>query len=57
MALLKEKKDGYVFFIDSTQKDTDGDGFDDINGVTERNYKENDLRLKSYGIMKIKYKI
>ena len=36
-----------------TQKDTDGDGVDDINGVTERNYEVSDKRLKSFGIMQV----
>lgn len=55
IAVFEKIEDGKIYFIDSTQKDTDGDGADDINGVTRRNYSENDKRFKAFGIMRIKY--
>lgn len=53
IAIFDRIENGAVCFIDSTQKDTDGDGVDDINGVTERNYEVSDKRLKSFGIMQV----
>lgn len=53
IAIFDRIENGAVYFIDSTQKDTDGDGVDDINGVTERNYEVSDKRLKSFGIMQV----
>ena len=55
IALFEKAENGNIYFIDSTLKDTDGDGIDDINGVTRRFYSESDKRLKSYGIMRLKY--
>lgn len=55
IAVFEKSENGIIYFIDSTQKDTDGDGVDDINGVTRRNYSENDKRFKAFGIMRIKY--
>lgn len=55
IALFEKAENGNIYFIDSTLKDTDGDGVDDINGVTRRFYSETDKRLKSYGIMRLKY--
>jgi len=52
VALFKEKKDGRIYFIDSTEKDAEGD-YPAVNGVSERNYPEDDLRFKSFGIMQI----
>ena len=53
IAIFDRIENGAVYFIDSTQKDTDGDGVDDINSVTERNYEVSDKRLKSFGIMQV----
>lgn len=54
IALFHKIENGYIYFIDSTQKDTNNDGIDDINGVTYRFYPENDKRFKSFGIMLLK---
>ena len=51
IAIFDRFENGKVYFIDSTMKDTDGDGFDDINGVSERSYAQDDKKIKSYGIM------
>lgn len=53
IAILDKIENGYVYFIDSTQKDTDNDGIDDINGVTERSYATTDDKIKSYGVMNL----
>ena len=50
---VKIDENDNVYFIDSTLKDSNGDGIDDINGVTERFYKKNDKKIKSYGIMSV----
>ena len=55
IAVFEKSENGIIYFIDSTQKDTNGDGVDDVNGVTRRNYSENDKRFKAFGIMRIKY--
>lgn len=53
IAIFKEKKDDKIFFIDSTQKDADNDGAHKINGVSERNYKSDDAKIKNFGKMKL----
>ena len=55
IAIFDKMENGKVYFIDSTQKDTDGDGVYDINGVTARNYEKNDSRIKAYGKMRLAY--
>ncbi len=55
IAVFEKTENGIIYFIDSTQKDTNGDGVNDINGVTRRNYSENDKRFKAFGIMRLKY--
>ena len=55
IAVFEKSENGIIYFIDSTKKDTNGDGIDDINGVTRRNYSENDKRFKAFGIMRVKY--
>jgi len=55
IALFEKNQNGIIYFIDSTQKDTDGDGVYDIDGVTYRQYPENDNRFKAFGIMRLKY--
>ena len=50
-------ENGNVFFIDSILKDEDGDGVNEINGVSERDYSIDDERIKSYGIVVLKKKI
>lgn len=47
IALFEKKENGNVYFIDSTEKDSDNDGIIDINGVTKRFYPENDKKIKS----------
>lgn len=44
IALFEKKENGNVYFIDSTEKDSDNDGIIDINGVTKRFYSENDKK-------------
>ena len=55
IAVFDKLENGIIYFIDSTQKDTNGDGVYDINGVTRRNYSESDKRFKAFGIMRLKY--
>lgn len=55
IALYEKNENGNIFFIDSTQKDTDGDGIYDINGVSHRYYSDKDKRFKAFGIMRVKY--
>ena len=51
---LFDRLDGEeLYFIDSTQKDTDGDGKNDIDGVTERHYACDDERIKAFGILQV----
>lgn len=50
IAIYDREENGNIYFIDSTEKP-----FENINGVTERFYKNDDKRFKSYGIMKLKY--
>ncbi|MDY6397781.1 MAG: NlpC/P60 family protein [Treponema sp.] len=55
IALFEKRENGRIYFIDSTQKDTNGDGINDIDGVTYRDYAEDDSRFKAFGRMKVKY--
>ena len=55
IALFEKIENGRIYFIDSTQKDTNGDGINDIDGVTYRDYSEDDSRFKAFGRMKVKY--
>ncbi len=54
IALFDRAESGNIFFIDATRKDTDGDGIDDINGVTARHYAAGDERIKAFGIMQVR---
>lgn len=54
VALFEKIEGNRIYFIDSTQKDTNGDGVDDINGVTRRSYLIDDKKIKSGGIMLLK---
>ena len=53
--LLEAAKGEIIYFIDSTQKDINGDGINDINGVTRRQYNNNDKRFKAFGKMRLMY--
>ena len=55
IAIFEKLENGRIYFIDSTHKDSDGDGVFDINGVTYRSYPENDKRFKAFGRMRVKY--
>ena len=55
IALFEKIENGRIYFIDSTQKDTNGDGINDIDGVTYRDYPEDDSRFKAFGRMRVKY--
>lgn len=55
IALFDKLENGRIFFIDSTQKDTNGDGVNDIDGVTYRDYAEDDSQFKAFGRMRVKY--
>ena len=55
IALFDKFENGRIYFIDSTQKDTNGDGVNDIDGVTYRNYAEDDSRFKAFGRRRLKY--
>ena len=55
IAIFDKFEGNEVYFIDSTQKDTNGDGIYDINGVTERHYDKGNKKIKAYGMMKLKY--
>ena len=55
IALFDKIENGRIYFIDSTQKDTNGDGINDIDGVTYRDYPEDDSRFKAFGRMRVKY--
>ena len=54
IALFDRAESGNIYFIDATRKDTDGDGIDDINGVTARYYAADDERIKAFGIMQVR---
>ena len=55
IALFEKIENGRIYFIDSTQKDTNGDGINDIDGVSYRHYPEDDSRFKAFGRMRVKY--
>ena len=55
IALFDKLENGRIYFIDSTQKDTNGDGVNDIDGVSYRDYTEDDSRFKAFGRMRLKY--
>ena len=55
IALFEKIDNGKIYFIDSTQKDTNGDGINDIDGVSYRDYPEDDSRFKAFGRMRVKY--
>ena len=50
IALYVETKNGYIYFIDSTKKESP-DGY--INSVTKRYYHKTDKRFKGFGKIKI----
>lgn len=54
IALFDRAESGNLFFIDATKKDTDGDGIDDINGVTARHYAADDERIKAFGVLQVR---
>ena len=53
IALFERAENGRIYFIDSTQKDEDGDGILEINGVSSRSYEESSTKFKSFGVMKL----
>ena len=55
IALFGKHENGRIYFIDSTQKDTNNDGVYDIDGVTYRDYPEDDARFKAFGRMRVRY--
>ena len=55
IAIFEKEENGIIYFIDSTQKDINGDGINDINGVTRRKYNNNDKRFKAFGKMRLMY--
>jgi len=55
IAIFEKEENGYIYFIDSTQKDSNGDGVNDIDGVSHRVYKNDDKRFKAFGKMRVKY--
>ncbi len=48
IAIFDKEENGEIYFIDSTKNDT-------VDGVSERHYKNNSEKFKSFGVMKIKY--
>ncbi len=52
ITLFQEKKDGIIYFIDSTKKPAEGD-YPEVNGVSERHYPEGDPHFKSFGVMQV----
>ena len=50
IALYVETKNDYIYFIDSTKKETPDSN---INGVTKRYYHKTDKRFKGFGKIKI----
>lgn len=48
IAIYDKEENGEIYFIDSTQNET-------VNGVTERHYEKTSEKIKSFGIMKLKY--
>lgn len=55
VAIFEKIEDGRVWFIDSTEYDSDGDGIVDISGVSRRSYPVGEKKIKSYGTMKLRY--
>lgn len=55
IGIFDRLENGMLYFVDSTLKDSDGDGIDDIDGVSERFYPIGDVHFKGYGIMKVCY--
>lgn len=53
--MFEKRENGRIYFINSLQKDTNGDGINDINGVTYRDYSENDFSFKAFGRIRVKY--
>jgi hypothetical protein len=49
MAIFCERKNGYIYFIDSTLKPEEN-----IDGVTKRCYRETDSRFISFGILQLR---
>ena len=55
VAIFEKIENGMVWFIDSTEYDSDGDGIVDISGVSRRSYPVCEKKIKSYGTMKLRY--
>lgn len=48
VAIFEKEEDGEIYFIDSTENGT-------VNGVSERHYEKGSEKIKSFGVMKVKY--
>lgn len=48
IALFDREENGEIYFIDSTDNET-------VNGVTERHYEKTNKKIKSFGVMKLKF--
>ena len=55
IALFEKIENKRIYFINSTQKDTNGDDINDIDGISYRDYPEDDSRFKAFGRMRVKY--
>ncbi len=49
IAVFEKEENGLFWFIDSTLKDSDRDGINDINGVTRRSYDKQGSPIISFG--------
>lgn len=50
IAIFDKEENDYIYFIDSTENE-------EVNGVSERHYKKDNKKIKSFGVMKLKKKI
>lgn len=50
IAIFDREENGEIYFIDSTENE-------EVNGVSERHYKKDSRKFKSFGVMKLKCRI